>query len=57
MNRIKKKTLRKKKYNGEEDIIEMTIMTRQFIKILKYKRYDANQSNFRREKCDKRESC
>jgi hypothetical protein len=31
-------------------------MTIQFTKFFKYRKYDANWSNFRREKCDKRMS-
>jgi hypothetical protein len=31
------------------------MMIRPFTKILKYKKYDANQSNFWREKCDKKD--
>ena len=45
----------KNEYDGEEDNNEITMMIRPFTKILKYKKYDANQSNFWREKCDKKE--
>jgi len=45
----------KNEYDGEEDNNEITMMIRPFTKILKYKKYDANQSNFWRKKYNKRE--